>query len=243
MPIVHPRPSAVEAHLGPDRHRRDRAVLGRLRRLDDRPAVPQRVAGFRFTMEAISYLAVVTFLTFSALMYLLARQGALLRFRDHLRVPRGLLDRHFARPPRRTDRARPVLRRGARCRPAHAVVARRCRSIPTCGSCCCSTTRPFPTDPAVAGPARRHPRARRRHEARSGGALARAARRFDRARSSELDDHGAAPPDVARGLADAYEPRRRLARADGGRRGASHDHVDGVLRRPGADGPRQRARD
>ena len=30
---------------------------------------------FRFTMEAISYVVVVTFLTFSALMYLVARQG------------------------------------------------------------------------------------------------------------------------------------------------------------------------
>ncbi|PJJ71410.1 glycosyl transferase family 2 [Diaminobutyricimonas aerilata] len=51
---------------------------------------------FRFTTEAISYLVVVTFLTFSALMYLIARQGALQRFRDHKRVPRAELDRHFA---------------------------------------------------------------------------------------------------------------------------------------------------
>ncbi|REK68978.1 glycosyltransferase [Aeromicrobium endophyticum] len=50
---------------------------------------------FRFTMEALSYLVVVTFLTFSALMYLVARQGALIRFRDHTRAPRGMLDRHF----------------------------------------------------------------------------------------------------------------------------------------------------
>lgn len=52
--------------------------------------------GFRFTMEAIGYLIVVTFLTFSALMYLIARQGALHRFRSHVRVPRGELDRHFS---------------------------------------------------------------------------------------------------------------------------------------------------
>ena len=51
---------------------------------------------FRFTTEAISYLIVVTFLTFSALMYLVARQGALQRFRDHVRVPRAELDSHFA---------------------------------------------------------------------------------------------------------------------------------------------------
>ncbi len=50
---------------------------------------------FRFTMEALSYLVVVTFLSFSALMYLVARQGALERFRSHVRVPRAELDRHF----------------------------------------------------------------------------------------------------------------------------------------------------
>ncbi|MBG6059633.1 cellulose synthase/poly-beta-1,6-N-acetylglucosamine synthase-like glycosyltransferase [Cryobacterium sp. MP_M3] len=52
-------------------------------------------AGFRFQFETFSYLVVVTFLTFSALMYLLARQGALYRFQGHRRVPRGELDRHF----------------------------------------------------------------------------------------------------------------------------------------------------
>ncbi|PJJ62419.1 glycosyltransferase family 2 protein [Compostimonas suwonensis] len=50
---------------------------------------------FRFTTEAVSYLVVVTFLTFSALMYLVARQGALQRFRAHVRVPRAELDSHF----------------------------------------------------------------------------------------------------------------------------------------------------
>jgi cellulose synthase (UDP-forming) len=50
---------------------------------------------FRFTMEAVSYLVVVSFLSFSALMYLVARQGALQRFRSHVRVPRAELDRHF----------------------------------------------------------------------------------------------------------------------------------------------------
>jgi cellulose synthase/poly-beta-1,6-N-acetylglucosamine synthase-like glycosyltransferase len=50
---------------------------------------------FEFTMQAVSYLVVVTFLTFSALMYLVARQGALQRFAKHRRVPRAELDRHF----------------------------------------------------------------------------------------------------------------------------------------------------
>ncbi|MDO2935653.1 glycosyltransferase family 2 protein [Paeniglutamicibacter sulfureus] len=61
-----------------------------VRQLADNPD-----AGFRFRFEAAMYLAVVTFLTFSALMYLIARQGALLRFARHRRVPRGELDRHF----------------------------------------------------------------------------------------------------------------------------------------------------
>jgi len=52
---------------------------------------------FQFTMEAIGYLVVVTFLTFSALMYLISRQGAYARFAKHVRVPRAELDRHFAK--------------------------------------------------------------------------------------------------------------------------------------------------
>lgn len=53
---------------------------------------------FEFTMQAIGYLVVVTFLTFSALMYLIARQGALQRFSKHVRVPRAEIDKHFAQP-------------------------------------------------------------------------------------------------------------------------------------------------
>lgn len=62
-----------------------------LRQLADNPN-----AGFQFQLETVSYLVVVTFLTFSALMYLLARQGAMYRFASHKRVARGELDRHFA---------------------------------------------------------------------------------------------------------------------------------------------------
>jgi cellulose synthase (UDP-forming) len=51
---------------------------------------------FRFTIEAVSYLVVVTFLSLSALLYLVARQGALLRFAAHERVPRADLDSHFS---------------------------------------------------------------------------------------------------------------------------------------------------
>lgn len=51
---------------------------------------------YDFTMEAFSYLFVMSFLTFSALMYLVARQGAFQRFSKHIRVPRSILDQHFS---------------------------------------------------------------------------------------------------------------------------------------------------
>lgn len=51
---------------------------------------------FQFMMQSVSYLVVVSFLTFSALMYLLARQGALQRFSKHARVPRAELERYFS---------------------------------------------------------------------------------------------------------------------------------------------------
>ena len=97
LSIVHPKPSRRKITLG--RLGILTTVLAWatyvvstiLRELADNPN-----AGFRFQFETVSYLIVVTFLTFSALMYLMARQGALYRFRDHSRVPRGELDRHFA---------------------------------------------------------------------------------------------------------------------------------------------------
>lgn len=52
-------------------------------------------ASYQFTLEAFGYVLVVTFLTFSALMYLLARLGALQRFSKHIRVPRAIIDKHF----------------------------------------------------------------------------------------------------------------------------------------------------
>ena len=50
----------------------------------------------RVVIEALIYLLTVTFLCFSALMYLLSRQGALIRFRSHRRVTRAELDHHFS---------------------------------------------------------------------------------------------------------------------------------------------------
>lgn len=98
LSIVHPQPTRRKIALG--RLGIVVTILGWvayvvstiLRELSENPSL-----GFRFQLEAVFYLVVVTFLTFSALMYLLARQGALYRFRDHRRVPRGELDRHFAR--------------------------------------------------------------------------------------------------------------------------------------------------
>ena len=77
---------------------------------------------FRFTMEAIFYLVVVTFLTFSALMYLVARQGALQRFRAHVRVPRAELDRHFSEARLIDHGAGALVPRGGSRRAVHAVV-------------------------------------------------------------------------------------------------------------------------
>lgn len=52
-------------------------------------------ANYHFTLEAFGYLVVVTLLTFSALIYLIARQGAFQRFGKHVRVPRAVLDKYF----------------------------------------------------------------------------------------------------------------------------------------------------
>ncbi len=51
---------------------------------------------YKFTLEVFGYLIVVSFLNFSALMYLVARQGALQRFSKHVRVPRAVIDRFFS---------------------------------------------------------------------------------------------------------------------------------------------------
>lgn len=51
---------------------------------------------YSFTMEAFSYASVVSLLTFSSLVYLVTRQGALERFRKHTRVPRAMLDKYFS---------------------------------------------------------------------------------------------------------------------------------------------------
>lgn len=61
-----------------------------LRQLIDGPQ------NYNFTTEVFGYTLIVTFLTLSALMYLIARQGALQNFKKHVRVPQRLLDEHFS---------------------------------------------------------------------------------------------------------------------------------------------------
>jgi cellulose synthase/poly-beta-1,6-N-acetylglucosamine synthase-like glycosyltransferase len=51
---------------------------------------------YAFTIDVFGYLVVVTFLTFSALMYLVTRQGAMRRFAKHVRTPRSVIDHHFS---------------------------------------------------------------------------------------------------------------------------------------------------
>jgi cellulose synthase/poly-beta-1,6-N-acetylglucosamine synthase-like glycosyltransferase len=51
--------------------------------------------GMRFTSETALYVVIMSFLTFSSLMYLVARQGALYRSRAHRRVPRAVIDDSF----------------------------------------------------------------------------------------------------------------------------------------------------
>lgn len=51
---------------------------------------------FVFHVQTWVYGITITALTYSALMYLIARYGALIRFREHRRVERALIDAHFA---------------------------------------------------------------------------------------------------------------------------------------------------
>ena len=51
---------------------------------------------FVFHLQTWIYGLTITGLTFSALMYLTARYGAMVRFREHRRVERALIDEHFA---------------------------------------------------------------------------------------------------------------------------------------------------
>jgi cellulose synthase (UDP-forming) len=60
-----------------------------------REYIDHGVQGMRFMAESLSYVLVVSLLTFSSLMYLMARQGYLRRARDYQRVPRSEIDQFF----------------------------------------------------------------------------------------------------------------------------------------------------
>jgi cellulose synthase/poly-beta-1,6-N-acetylglucosamine synthase-like glycosyltransferase len=51
--------------------------------------------GMQFTSETTVYVVIMSFLTLSSLLYLVARQGALYRTRAHRRVPRAVIDDAF----------------------------------------------------------------------------------------------------------------------------------------------------
>jgi cellulose synthase/poly-beta-1,6-N-acetylglucosamine synthase-like glycosyltransferase len=96
LPMVHDRPSTLKISLS-----RLAVILTILlwalyvittvvRQFFDGPQT------YQFMLQAVGYVIVVTFLTFSALMYLIARKGALQRFSKHVRVPRAELERHFS---------------------------------------------------------------------------------------------------------------------------------------------------
>lgn len=54
---------------------------------------------YAFMTQALGYALIVTFLTLSALIYLISRHGALQAFKKHRRVPQRILDEHFAHHP------------------------------------------------------------------------------------------------------------------------------------------------
>lgn len=101
LPIVHEKPSSLKIALS------RLAIVSTIilwggyitstviRQLMDGPQ------NYNFTMQAFGYAFLMSFLIFSALMYLLARQGAFQRFSKHVRVPRSILDQHFTKnqPP------------------------------------------------------------------------------------------------------------------------------------------------
>ncbi len=51
--------------------------------------------GMQYTSETLIYVVIMSFLTLSSLLYLVARQGALYRTRAHRRVPRAVIDDAF----------------------------------------------------------------------------------------------------------------------------------------------------
>ncbi|HRI05922.1 MAG TPA: glycosyltransferase family 2 protein [Candidatus Dojkabacteria bacterium] len=103
---------------------------------------------YYFTLEAFGYTLVVSLLIFSALMYLIARQGAFERFSKHVRVPRAILERFFAsRQPSITvlvpsyDEEPEVIRK--------TLLSAALQEYPDLRIVLLIDDKPFPTDPNV----------------------------------------------------------------------------------------------
>lgn len=69
--------------------------LAYLRRTVISEIVDHGIPSSGFLAQMVAYVVVMTLLTFSALMFLVARQGAMYRSRSHHRVPRAEIDAHF----------------------------------------------------------------------------------------------------------------------------------------------------
>ncbi|MDO5736166.1 MAG: glycosyltransferase family 2 protein [Propionibacteriaceae bacterium] len=96
-PIVHPIPGRVSFALATGAT--VVTVLSWLAYVVHTIRINATVADARTMTLVVVALLSVSALAFSALNYLVARRGALVRFREHQRVPRGELDEHFARHP------------------------------------------------------------------------------------------------------------------------------------------------
>lgn len=177
---------------------------------------------FRFTTEAISYLVVVTFLTFSALMYLMARQGALQRFRSHVRTPRAELDRHFADNQGTMTVLVPSYAEESEVIRA-TLWSAALQEYPSLRVVLLLDDPPFPVNPDVAVRLERS----RGLAAEIQSALAAPAARFDEAMlDAELEVHrGGLRPGAAREVADHYAWAGRWLE-DRAREEKNDDHVD-----------------
>lgn len=111
-------------------------------------------SGFRstsFIAQTLAYVLVMTLLTFSALMYLAARQGAMYRSRKHVRVPRAEIDAHFDHERRTMTVLIPSYREDPEIVRA-AIMAAALQEFPHLRIVLLIDDPPFPTDPdAVAG--------------------------------------------------------------------------------------------
>ena len=180
---------------------------------------------FRFTIEAIGYVVVVTFLTFSALMYLIARQGALQRFSKHVRVPRAELDRHFADHQSSMTVLVPSYAEEPQVVRA-TLLSAALQEYPSLRVVLLLDDDPYPADSAVAGAARTRPAP---SPATSWTLLAEPRRRFsDALLRFELERSEAAIVDAseARALADEYAWAAGWLRDAGRRARRVDDHVD-----------------